>query len=136
VTLIYEARERERETDTKYFHNPIVEGVNYSLFGMVLMESKGQSGAASAASPLLSSYSADLFHVFYLSPQSRHEIAQGVLYIVSFRSKRVCGDQQDCVERTHEGEMGPTTQSRSGPAWCVLFSSLLRSLLTFSSHDP
>jgi hypothetical protein len=43
-----------------HFHNPIVQRVNYSLFIMLLkemvsMESKGTPGAASAASPLLSS---------------------------------------------------------------------------------
>jgi hypothetical protein len=49
----------ERYFDTSYFHNPVVHGVNYSLFIMLLkemisMESKGQPGAASVASPLLS----------------------------------------------------------------------------------
>jgi hypothetical protein len=46
----------EREFDTSYFHNPYVQGVNYSLFIMLLkemvsMESKGQPGAAPAVSP-------------------------------------------------------------------------------------
>jgi hypothetical protein len=50
----------EREFDTSYFHNPHVQGVNYSIFIMVLkemmsMESKGQSGVALAAFPFLSS---------------------------------------------------------------------------------
>jgi hypothetical protein len=35
------------------------------------------------------------------SKKLRHEIARGVLYIFSFRSRRVYG-VQDCVERTHE----------------------------------
>jgi hypothetical protein len=48
----------KREFDTSYFHNPIVHGVNYSLFIMLLkvlvsMETKGQLGAAPAASPHL-----------------------------------------------------------------------------------
>jgi hypothetical protein len=45
VTLNIEIQ--EREFDTSYFHNPIVQGVNYSLFimsleEMVSMELKGQ----------------------------------------------------------------------------------------------
>jgi hypothetical protein len=50
----------EREFNTNYFHNPHVQGVNYSLFIMLLKEMvstelKGQSGAAPTVSPLLSS---------------------------------------------------------------------------------
>jgi hypothetical protein len=46
----------KREFDISYFHNPIVQGVNYSLFIMLLkemvsMESKEQPGVAPAASP-------------------------------------------------------------------------------------
>jgi hypothetical protein len=45
---------QERESDTSYFHNPIVQGVNYSLFimllkEMVLMELKGQPRVDPAA---------------------------------------------------------------------------------------
>jgi hypothetical protein len=48
----------EREFDTSYFHNPIVQGVNYSLFIMLLkemvsMELEGQPGVAPVACPLL-----------------------------------------------------------------------------------
>jgi hypothetical protein len=64
------------------------------------MESKGQPGAAPAASPLLSLQSIDLFGVFRVSPPPRHEIARGVLYIVGFRSRRLRGDQ-DCIEMIH-----------------------------------
>jgi hypothetical protein len=58
-------RSTKREFDTSYFHNPIVQGVNYSLFIMVLekmvsMETKGQPEAAPIVSPLLSSQSANL----------------------------------------------------------------------------
>jgi hypothetical protein len=54
-----------REFDTIYFHYPHVQGVNYSLFIMLLkdmvsMESKGQPEAAPVASPLLSLQSAYL----------------------------------------------------------------------------
>jgi hypothetical protein len=63
VTLIYEAQERERERERERESliqlnstTPVVEGVNYFLFSMllemVLMESKRQPGAALAASPL------------------------------------------------------------------------------------
>jgi hypothetical protein len=50
----------EREFDTSYFHNPIVQGVNYSLFIMLLkemvsMEPEGQPGAAPVVCPLLDS---------------------------------------------------------------------------------
>jgi hypothetical protein len=50
----------EREFYISYFHNPHVQGVNYSIFIMLLkemvsMESKGQPGAALVASSLLSS---------------------------------------------------------------------------------
>jgi hypothetical protein len=70
----------EREFDISYFHNPIVQEVNYSLFIMLMkeivsMESKGKSGAAPAASPLLSSQSSDQFCVFYVSPPPLHEIS-------------------------------------------------------------
>jgi hypothetical protein len=81
------------------------------------MESKGQPGVAPVASPLLSSPSADPFCVFRVSPLPHHEMARGVLYIVSFRLRQVHGDQ-DCIERKHEGEMGPTMMPESGPT-CV-----------------
>jgi hypothetical protein len=53
----------EREFDTSYFHNPIVQGLNYTLFIMLLkelvsMELKGQPVAAPTTSPL-SSQSSD-----------------------------------------------------------------------------
>jgi hypothetical protein len=104
----------EREFDTNYFHNPIVQGVNYPLFIMLLkemvsMESKGQLGAVPAASPLISSPSSDQNCVFHVSPLTPRQVARGVLYIAGFRSRRICGDQ-DCIERTHEGEVGPTMQ--------------------------
>jgi hypothetical protein len=51
------------------------------------MEVKGQPGAARTMSPLLSSQSLDLFHVLYISPPPRHEIARESIYIVSFRSR-------------------------------------------------
>jgi hypothetical protein len=53
----------------------------------------GATGAAPAASPLISSQSADPYGLFRVSSSPRHEITQGVLYIVAFRSKRVRGDQ-------------------------------------------
>jgi hypothetical protein len=74
----------EREFDTSYFHNLVVQGVNYSLLVMLLkemvsMESKGQSGMASgeapAASPLLSLQSSNQFRVFFVSSPPHHEIA-------------------------------------------------------------
>jgi hypothetical protein len=82
-------REREREFDTSYFHNPIVQRVNYSLFimllkKMALKELKGQPGAASPASPLLSLKSIDMVCVFCISSLPHHKIARGVLYIVGF----------------------------------------------------
>jgi hypothetical protein len=47
----------DREFDTSYFHNPIVQGLNHSLYIMLLkemasMESRRQPGAAPKASPL------------------------------------------------------------------------------------
>jgi hypothetical protein len=50
----------ERKFDKSYFHNPTVQGVNYSLVMMLLkemvsVESKGQPGVAPIVSPLLSS---------------------------------------------------------------------------------
>jgi hypothetical protein len=92
----------EREFDTNYFHNPHVQGVNYSLFimlvkEMVLMTSKGQSGAAPLASPLLSSQSSDLYYVFCVSLPPHHETTKGRVYIVAIRSRRVRG-VQDCVK--------------------------------------
>jgi hypothetical protein len=46
----------ERDFHTIYFHNPVVQGVNYSLFIMLLkemvsMDFNGQRGAAPAVSP-------------------------------------------------------------------------------------
>jgi hypothetical protein len=59
---------------------------SYSLFimvlkEMVLMESMGQPAAASPASPLLSSQSVDLFHVFFVSATPLQNHKRGV-YIV------------------------------------------------------
>jgi hypothetical protein len=127
----------ERELDTSYFHNPHSLGVNYSLFIMLLkqmvsMESKGQLGAALAASPLLSSQSSDQFHVFCVSPSPPQNPPRGPLYS-QFRSRRVRG-VQDCIKTTHEGEIGHTTRSSSGPVRPLLFPSLLRFPLTSSSH--
>jgi hypothetical protein len=73
---------QERESDTSYFHNPIVQGVNYSLFimllkEMVLMELKGQPRVDPAAAPLLFPQSVDPFGVFCVSPLPRREIAGG-----------------------------------------------------------
>jgi hypothetical protein len=98
----------KREFDKSYFHNPIVQGVNYSLFIMLLkeMESKGQSSVALAAAPVLSSQSSNQFCVFCVSPSPCREIARGALYIASFRSRQFCGDQ-GCIERTHEAWDGP-----------------------------
>jgi hypothetical protein len=81
----------EKEFDTSYLHNPHVQGVNYSLFIMVLkemmsMESKGQPGEAPTASPLLSSQSAYLYCVFHVSSPPPCEIARRgcIYYIVLF----------------------------------------------------
>jgi hypothetical protein len=73
----------KREFDTSYFHNPVVQGVNYSLLIMLLkeMESKGQPRAASTVSPLLSSQSSDQFCVFCVSPPPHREITQGVMIL-------------------------------------------------------
>jgi hypothetical protein len=70
----------EREFDTSYFHNHVIQEVNYSLFimlmkEMVSMESKGKPGAAPAASPLLSSQSSEQFCVFYVSLPPPHIIS-------------------------------------------------------------
>jgi hypothetical protein len=75
----------KREFDTSYLHNLHVQGVNYSLFIMLLkemmpMESKGQPGAAPAVSLLLSSQSSDLYCVFRVSLPPRREIAEGGIY--------------------------------------------------------
>jgi hypothetical protein len=70
------------------------------------MESKGQPGAAPATSPLLSSHSAYPFLAFRVSRTSRYKITRGRVYIVGFRSRRVCG-ANDCINWTHEGESGP-----------------------------
>jgi hypothetical protein len=100
------------------------------------MESKGarQTGAAPTASPLLSSQSSDHFCVFYISPPPHHEISRGVLYIIGFRSRHI-HRVQDCVERTHEGEVGPTMRPTYGLVSCPLFPTLLCSPLTSSLHD-
>jgi hypothetical protein len=55
--------------------------------------------------------------------------------MVDFRPGRVHGDQ-DCVKRTHIGELGPAMWPGSGPAWWLLFSFSVRSPLTYCSHDP
>jgi hypothetical protein len=74
--------------------------MNYSLFNIVTkvvvsMEVKGQPGIALAASPLLSSQSSDLFHVFHVSTPPSHEIACWVIYIVDFSSRRICGGKEN-----------------------------------------
>jgi hypothetical protein len=105
-----------KEFDTSYFHNPVVQGANYSLFimllkEMVLMESKGRLGAAPATSTLLSSQSSDQFCVFCVSLPPHREIARGVPYIVGFRSRQI-RRIQNCVERTHEDRDGPHHMAR------------------------
>jgi hypothetical protein len=100
----------EREFDTSYFHNPHIQGVNYSLFIMLLkemmsMESKGQPGAALTASPLQSLQSSDLYCVFCVSLSPSHKIIEGVVYIVRYMSRR-SHTVQDCVETTLEGRDG------------------------------
>jgi hypothetical protein len=72
----------EREFATSYFHNPHVQGVNYSLFIMLLkemvsMESKGKLGAALTASLLVSLQFLDPYGVFHVSLSPRREVAQG-----------------------------------------------------------
>jgi hypothetical protein len=59
--------------------------MNYSLFimetkEMMPMEAKVQPVAALAASPLLSSQSADPFRVFSVSMPPPHEITRGWIY--------------------------------------------------------
>jgi hypothetical protein len=116
----------KREFDTIYFHNPIVQGVNYSLFIMLLkemvsMESKGQPRAAPSVYPLLSSQSTDPFGVFRVSPLSHHKIYRRVLYIVGFRSSQIHGDQV-CIERMHEARDGSHHAARVWPTWWPSFA--------------
>jgi hypothetical protein len=66
--------------------------MNYSLFIMEEADDvdggEGQPGAAPTVSSLLSSQSADLFHVFsvfYFAPLTKSR--DGELYIVGFRSR-------------------------------------------------
>jgi hypothetical protein len=98
------------------------------------MESKGQPGAALVASPILSLQSSDLYGVFHVFLLPLAKSPKGDIYIVGFRSRR-SRRVQDCVETMHEGEVGPHHAARGGPAWCPLFSSLLRSPLTSSYHS-
>jgi hypothetical protein len=105
-----DSMKHKREFDTCYFHNHHVQGVNYSLFIMLLkkmvsMESKRQPWADLAVSPLLSSQSADLYSVFHVSPSPHHEVPKGGVYIIGFRSIRVCRFQ-DGIETTHEAKVG------------------------------
>jgi hypothetical protein len=69
-------------------------------------EVKGEPRTALAASPLLFLLSPDQCCVFCVSQPPHHKIARGVLYIVGFRSRRICG-VQDCIERTHKRKSGP-----------------------------
>jgi hypothetical protein len=60
-----------KEFDTSYFHNPIVQGVNYSIFIMLLkemvsMEYKGQPGAALAVTRVCPLGSVTLVHLIYI----------------------------------------------------------------------
>jgi hypothetical protein len=96
--------------------------VNYSLFIMLLkeMELKGQPGLALAMSPLLSSQSTNLFGVFC----ARHEITQGVLFIVGFWSNQDVGEKY-CFERMHKAQDGPHHVARVvaymvGPLLCLI----------------
>jgi hypothetical protein len=114
-------------------------GWTTTLFIMVMkeidsMESKGQLGAALAASPLLSTQSSNSYGVFRVSLVLHHEIDKGGIYIVDFRS-RWFHRFQGCVKTTHEGEVGPTMWLACGPTWCPLNLALLCSSLTSSSDD-
>jgi hypothetical protein len=92
--------------------------MNYSLFIMVikemmLMEAKGQPRAALTSSPLLPSKSSDPYCVFYAPPPVRRKIAQGVIYIVGFRS-RWFRRGKEIQRRAHTREVGTYHVARSG----------------------
>jgi hypothetical protein len=77
------------------------------------MESKVQSGAVLAVSPLLSSQSRDPYCVFHVSPPPR-EIGQ-VPFIVGFKSRRFHRGEVRS-NWTHEAESGPHHAARKlGP---------------------
>jgi hypothetical protein len=73
---------------------------------MMSMETKGQPGAAPAASLLQSSQSVDPFRVFCVSTPPRHKIARGGVYIVDFRPKRF-REAKVCSNWNQRGKSGP-----------------------------
>jgi hypothetical protein len=72
---------------------------------------KRATGAAPAASPLLSLESSDQFRVFCVSLPPRVKSPKEGVYIVSFKSRRVRG-VQDCIKTMHEGQYGPHHMAR------------------------
>jgi hypothetical protein len=92
--------------DTSCFHNPIVHGVNYSLFIMateelVLEEAKEQSGAT------LVLLSPPIFAWSDLSLPPSFVNAHGLIYIVYFRLK--------LIGWSHEEESGPPCRQDGWP---------------------
>jgi hypothetical protein len=82
VTLIIEAQGRVSYKLLPQSHSL---GMNYSLFIMMLnemvpMEAKGQPGADSAVSPLLSLQFADPYCVFHVSPLPLARCTGGPFY--------------------------------------------------------
>jgi hypothetical protein len=101
----------KREFDTSYFHNPHVQGVNYSLFIMLLketmlMESKGatRSGSDSVFPHILAVFrSVSCVLCFSAAPSRNH---QRRVYVVSFRSNPIHG-VQDYIKMTLMARDGP-----------------------------
>jgi hypothetical protein len=94
------------------------------------MDADGKPGMVSAAYPLLSLQSLDLLHVFSVSLLPHRKIARGVIYVVSFRSRRIYGGKESWKRGHREGD-APHHTDEVGPCGDALFPPFFETMLCF-----
>jgi hypothetical protein len=122
--------QRSTRESLNYFHNPIVQGVEYSLFIMLKgdgvdgVEGATESGSDSVSPPTRSVQICLLYFVLLHRPITK--LPEGsFIYLVLGQAESV--EMKFALIGCMRGEMGPTMWSRSGPVWTPLFSSSLHS---------
>lgn len=132
--------ERERYW-TSYFHEPVVQGVDYSLFIMVVvlltleMAERRTKAILAAVLPPIFIASGLCFGVF-ISASSLFRVRPRALYIVSFRSRRRRGDENGWHQTLEVRAGHPGAAWKGGHASWVSSPSWLSSVASSSHHDP